>query len=187
MSSRKPSRFNKFYAQRHRTFPNIIDRDLKTKAKSYIFQCSLATVSLIFILLIEDAVFNTAIVVAVASTAFMIFVVPNSVASTPRKVIGGHLIAVVIGLLFSVALQTSVIESATMDSRWLLDIIAAVSVGAGILSMVVTNTEHPPAGGTILGLVIHGWSWSAIIFILSSALILSIIRLLLRDKMVNLL
>ena len=38
------------------------------------------------------------------------------------------------------------------------------------------STEHPPAAGTALGLVIHGWSWSAVVFILSSALILSVLR-----------
>ena len=53
--------------------------------------------------------------------------------------------------------------------------------------MAVTNTEHPPAAGTALGLVIVGWSWSAVLFIMSSAVILSLIRLILRPRLINLL
>ena len=70
---------------------------------------------------------------------------------------------------------------------------AALSVGVGIFVMVVTNTEHPPAAGTSLGLVIQccqpsvGVDWSSISFILVSALLLSIVRIALRDRMVNLL
>ena len=64
---------------------------------------------------------------------------------------------------------------------------AALSVGTGMFAMAITNTEHPPAAGTALGLVIHGWSWSAVVFILSSALALSLMRLALRPRLINLL
>ena len=53
--------------------------------------------------------------------------------------------------------------------------------------MVVTNTEHPPAAGTALGLVIHDWSWPAEAFIMISALVLSFIRMALRPRLVDLL
>ena len=53
--------------------------------------------------------------------------------------------------------------------------------------MVSTNTEHPPAAGTALGLVVPGWSVPAVIFVLVSVLVLSIVRIVLRHKMVNLL
>lgn len=53
--------------------------------------------------------------------------------------------------------------------------------------MVVTDTEHPPAAGTALGLIIPGYSHYAVVFILSGALILSAMRFVLRPKMINLL
>ena len=53
--------------------------------------------------------------------------------------------------------------------------------------MVVTNTEHPAAAGTALGLVIHDWTWSAVAFIMVSALVLSLIRIALRPRLVDLL
>ena len=128
-----------------------------------------------------------------ASSAFTIFVVPNSVAATPRKVIGGHLLAALIGTIIALLLQSPFLIEIVLEKRYILDIAAALSVGVGIFVMVVTNTEHPPAAGTSLGLVIQccqpsvGVDWSSISFILVSALLLSIVRIALRDRMVNLL
>ena len=146
----------------------------------------MATGALIIILLVEDAVFRAAIVVAIASTAFTIFVVPNSVAASPRRVVGGHVVAVVTGSIFSAILQIPGLESVSQDSRYLIDIMAALSVGLGIIVMVSTNTEHPPAAGTALRLVIHGWAWSTVVFVLASAVALSVLRFILRPKMINL-
>ena len=147
----------------------------------------MATVSLVIILLVEDAVFRAAIVVAVASSAFTIFIVPNSVAATPRRVIGGHAVAVIAGGIFSAILLIPAMEAAAEGSRLPIDMMAALSLGTGMFAMAITNTEGPPAAGTALGLVIHGWSWSAVVFILSSALALSMIRLVLRPRLINLL
>ncbi len=122
-----------------------------------------------------------------ASSAFTIFIVPNSIASSPRRVIGDHGNAVASGAVFSSVLLIPIVASAAETSRLPVDLMAALSVGAGMLAMAVTNTEHPPAAGTALGLVIVGWSWSAVLFIMSSAVILSLIRLILRGRLVNLL
>ena len=46
--------------------------------------------------------------------------------------------------------------------------------------MAVTNTEHPPAAGTALGIVAHVWSYQIVIFVLVSAIGLAIVRRLLR-------
>ena len=72
-------------------------------------------------------------------------------------------------------------------ARLVRDLMAAASVGSGIFIMVVTDAEHPPAAGTTLGLVVHGWSWSAVAFIMSCAVAPSLLRLLLGRRMVNLL
>jgi hypothetical protein len=53
--------------------------------------------------------------------------------------------------------------------------------------MAITNTEHPPAAGTTLALITFGSDTDAVLFILSGAAILSVIRLLLARRMTNLL
>ena len=125
--------------------------------------------------------------VGVASSAFTIFVIPESVAATPRKVIGGHLVAGLIGAGVSYILQIPGLEIYASETRYIVDIAAALSVGIGIFFMVVTNTEHPPAAGTSLGLVIYGFDWTSVVFIISSAILLSIVRIVLRPRMINLL
>jgi len=55
-----------------------------------------------------------------------------------------------------------------------------------ILAMVVSNTEHPPAAGTTLGLVVDGWTASAVIFIIGGALALVVLHHLLKSRMRNL-
>ncbi|HBF01158.1 MAG TPA: hypothetical protein DDW46_08850 [Dehalococcoidia bacterium] len=131
--------------------------------------------------------------VGIAPSAFTIFVIPNSVAATLRKVIGGHFLAAFIGTVIALILQSSLLIQMVLENRYFLDVAAALSVGIGIFLTVVTNTEHPAAAGTSLGLVIQccepnmGVDWSSLIFIMVSAGLLSGVRIALRDKMVNLL
>lgn len=164
-----------------------MDRNFRHRFPRYLFQCGLATVALIVILLVESAVFRAAIVVAVASTAFIIFVIPDSVAATPRRVVGGHVVAVIVGSVFAVILNIPGVGAFAAESRYVDDLAAAFSVGLSTLVMVATDTEHPPAAGTALGLIIPGWSWSAVVFIISGAMILSLTRIVLRPRLVNLL
>ena len=79
------------------------------------------------------------------------------------------------------------LERVVEGSRYISDLMAALSVGLSIMVMAMTDTEHPPAAGTALGSIIPGWSWSAVVFIISSAVVLSLIRIILRPRLVNLL
>ena len=134
----------------------------------------------------EDALIEVAIVVSVASTAFTIFVYPNSIASTPRKVVGGHTVAALSGAAMAAILLILSVGNTAPDTRFVVDIAAALSVGLRALLMVITNTEHPPAAGAAFAIVIDLWSRSAILFVMSSAIILSVVRIILRPKLLNL-
>ena len=165
----------------------LFDKNLKPKMKNYLFQCGLAILSLIVILMVQSALFSEAIVVSVASAAFTIFVFPDSIASTPRRVIGGQIVAILAGAMFFAILNIPALESTAETMTLLPSVAAALAVGLSILIMVATNTEHPPAAGVALGIVIDPWQWSAIAFVLIGALALSVIRVILKPKMINLL
>ena len=165
----------------------LFDKNLKPRIKNSVFQCTLATLCLIIILLVQNALFSEAIVVSVASTAFTIFVFPDSVASTPRRVIGGQIAAILAGSLIFIILHLPSVQSGAVDAQLVQSIAAALAVGLGLLLMVATNTEHPPAAGVALGIVIDPWQWSAIAFVIVSALTLTAVRAALRPKMINLL
>ena len=73
---------------------SIFDKNIRGRAWNYVLQCGLPTVSLAIILLVEDVLLQAAVVVAVVSTAFTVHLVPNSIAATPRRVVGGHAVKV---------------------------------------------------------------------------------------------
>ena len=95
-----------------RTLGSLFDRNMKVRPLNYLFQSGLATVSLLLILLVEDMVFRAAIVAAVASSALTVFVFPESLASTPRTVTGGHAVAVISGAILSAILALPAVEGA---------------------------------------------------------------------------
>ena len=70
---------------------------IKAPLGNCISQIILATLALVVLLIMETLMLHVAIVVAMASSIFTVFVVPNSVASTPSKVIGGHIAGVLSG------------------------------------------------------------------------------------------
>ena len=72
------------------------------------------------------------------------------------------------------------------DTRFVVDIPAALSIELRALLMVIANNEHPPAASAAFALVIDLWSWLAILFVISSAIILSVVRIILRPKLINL-
>ena len=164
----------------------LFDQKFRSQAHHYVFQCLLATLALVVILLVQDAVLRAAIVVAVASTAFIVFAIPHTPAAGLRKVMGGHLVAVVLGSMATGALRAVGIDTFDAD-RHAFYVAAAVAVGLSIFVMVVTDTEHAPAAGTALGLVIPGWSWSAVVFIIVAVTVLCALRVLLGPRLVNLL
>ncbi len=164
----------------------LIDRKIRRKWRNYLFQCGIATLALMAILTVVDVVLQAAIVVAIASTAFIIFVMPHSSASNPRRVVGGHVVGVIVGgvsMLF-LTLQTG---DPSTQSLIFLDGIAAAAVGVSIFIMVVTDTEHPPAAGTALGLVIGEGTGGTILVVLAGSAILSMVHMILRPRLINLL
>ena len=165
----------------------LIDRKFRQNWRSYLFQSALTMLSLLVILLVIDVVLQAAIVVAIASTAFIVFVAPHSNAASPRRVVGGHLVSVVVGTFFSTVFLAPELGDLVATYNSVRDLFAVLSVGLSMLFMAVTNTEHPPAAGTALGLVVAGWTPSAVLFVVVGSVTLSAIHLILRPHLKNLL
>ena len=160
----------------------LIRRRFRHHWKNYLLQCGLSTLALLMVLLVVDVVLQAAIVVAIASSAFIVFIMPHSKASIPRRVIGGHLVAIVVAAALATLYQLPVLGELVHGSHLAGDLIAVASVGLSILFMVLTRTEHAPAAGTALGLVVGGWAPSAVLFVLLGAVMLSTAHTLLRSR-----
>jgi CBS-domain-containing membrane protein len=164
----------------------LFDAGFASRKRQAAVQATLAAITLAIVLVFEDALTNAAIVTAIASTAFLVFVNPGATMAQPRRVIGGHAVALVLAFLFSALLYHALPGSLDKEVA-VKDGFAAGAVGVGILLMAVTNTEHAPAAGTVLGLVIEPWSLSAAAMVACAVLVLSGAKFLLRERLIDLL
>ncbi|MFC1943729.1 HPP family protein [Chloroflexota bacterium] len=157
----------------------IIDEKFLKAPRSYIIQSLLAVVALAIILHFVGFLTRGAIVAALGASTFIVFAMPHYLTAQPRKLIGGHIVGLLCGLLCYYAFLTGPLGELYKNWESMLWIAGAISVGLSIFLMTITNSEHPPAAGTALGIVAHEWTFETIIFILVFAVSLAGIRRLL--------
>lgn len=150
-------------------------------------QSMLAALVLFIILFLEDAASRSAIIAAIASTAFVVFIMPYRATAQPRKVIGGHFIALFFGGTIAAFDSSGAGQHLLAGLPMLLNLEAAVVVGITIFGMIVTDTEHAPAAGTALGMVMQPFDWGLVLFVVSSILGMVLAHRLLRPWLRNLL
>ncbi len=137
----------------------LIWEKFKRLWKNYIFQSFLAALAIfVFVLTIgEDKVVVTA---SMAATAFICFAMPSSVSAQTRNVIGGHLVGLVCGALFTFTLLPYYAEF-------------ALAVGLAIFLMVALDVEHAPAAGTALAVTINEVTLTTAAVVLIGAVVLT--------------
>ncbi|RKD34157.1 hypothetical protein BET03_07655 [Thermohalobacter berrensis] len=69
-----------------------------------------------------------------------------------------------------------------MSIRVIYIFLGSIAVGITILLMTITNTEHPPAVGMSLGLVLSKWSYITIMTILFCVVFMWLVKILLVKK-----
>jgi len=146
------------------------DRRFGPHWQSYVLQSVLATAS-VFVVLVALRQQNLVVAASLAATAFTVFAMPSSVTASTRNVVGGHLVGLAFGSALALVPQQTVI---------LQDGMYALAVGGAMLMMAATNTEHPPAAGTALGVVIAGFSWRIVLGVVVGVAVLALIHRLLR-------
>jgi CBS-domain-containing membrane protein len=161
----------------------LIDRNLKRSPYHYVGQCILATLTISVMLLFLDVFTETAIIAALGASVFTVFTMPRSYAAEPRRVIGGYGVGVIIGMLCYLSMHAS---THLISEETSLVLYGSLAVGLAILAMAATNTEHAPAAGIALGLVINTWSAATVVFIIMAMLWMVAVRHLLRRRLINL-
>jgi CBS-domain-containing membrane protein len=158
----------------------IIDESFTKAPKTYIIQSLLAAVAVAIILYFLEVLTHAAIVAALGASTFFVFAMPNATAAQPRRLVGGHVVGLLCGILCYYAFLTGPLGELSGDAEFITWFAYALSVGLSIFLMTITNTEHPPASGTALGIIAHGWSYEVVVFVLVYAVSLAIARRLLR-------
>ena len=156
----------------HLILKKPIDEKFKKLWKYYIWQSFLAAGSFFIILLILDKQ-KIVVISAMGATAFIVFAMPNAVSAHSRNVIGGHLVGLILGMVFYY-----------VEIPYLFEF--PLVVGLAIFIMAVLNVEHPPAVGTALAVLINEVSPDVSFIIIATALTLSICHYYLRHHLKDL-
>ncbi len=165
----------------------FLDAKFKQNKARYTFQCLLTTLSVLLVLLLLDAMSNVAVIAALGASSFIVFTIPHAQVSRPRFCIGGYIIGVAAGGL-CYWLAHIPWPDVLLPAYAYADVICgALAVGLTVFGMVVTNTEHPPAASIALGLVLGEWSLKTVIVVMVGITVLSLLRLLLKPILRNLL
>jgi len=139
--------------------PHLLDEKLTSREVglwNYAWQCLAATLVVFGILLVFNVYTEIVVIAALGSTVFTLFAMPSQVTAQPRNVIGGHVVGLLVGgLCYAILVHA---PQAILGSGLLLLFLIAGSIGLSTFVMVLTDTEHPPAAGTALFMVMAGWS-----------------------------
>ncbi|KYK24749.1 hypothetical protein AYK25_01595 [Thermoplasmatales archaeon SM1-50] len=144
----------------------FIDRKFRKNTTKYIIQCVLATLTIFAALLFLDVLNETAIITALGASTFIVFTMPKQYSSDSRRLIGGYLVGLAVGFVFYIISTLFFKTMISINNTTLLVIFGSLAVGFAIFIMAITNTEHAPAAGIALGLVINKWDYVTIIFII---------------------
>jgi len=164
----------------------IIDKSFKQAPKSFVIQSLLAVVTVAIILYFVEVLTHAAIVAALGASTFVVFAMPHSNTARPRSLIGGHIVGLLCGTFCYYVFLSDPVGGLITTWEFTTLFVYALAVGLSIFLMAITNTEHPPAAGTALGIVIHPWSYQAAIFVLLFAVGLAIVRRLLGSRLKDL-
>ena len=146
----------------------------------FVFQAALATVVMLAILTFVQSLSSAAIAAGLASSVVGIFIAPSNQTARIRSVVGGHGVALVLGSLFSVMLFLGPVQAFLMDAEVLRNLSYATAVGAAMLLMAITNSEHPPAAGTALGMASREFDILIFLSIIGAVALLAVMKLAIR-------
>ena len=171
---------------KHREWLGVFDREFLRNPRSFILQSLVATAVVAVILYFVEMLTHAAIVAALGASTFIVFAIPRSRTAEARRLVGGHAVGVAVGALCYFLLLNGVLREQALEWEYVSWLVGALAVGLSIFVMTVTNTEHPPAAATALGIIAHGWTNRTVIFILVFVLCLAIVRRLLGHHLVDL-
>ncbi len=163
----------------------FIDEKFRENKTQYVFQALMAGASVAAALILFDVVRDPVIIASLGASGFAAFTMPHVRFSSPRHLIGGYMIGIIVGCLMHSMTVLSIDHYLTQK---ILHIIAGGgAVTLAMLLMTITNTEHAPAAAIAVGLVINEWHILTVIMVMVGITLISAIQRLLRKWMINLL
>lgn len=164
---------------------HLLDPRFRSRMKNYFFQCFLATGMIFLALSGLNVLTHTALLATLGATTFIVFCIPNSGTAQYRTLIGGYTVGMLIGIILCYVAHREIM---TFLPDYVLDVIfGGLAVGLAMFIMVLTNTEHPPAAGLALGLVINSWDFYTLGTIMVLVMFMALVKHLLHRFLIDLL
>jgi len=163
----------------------LFDEKFRDNKSKYIIQSLLGGIAVGLALVLFDVVHQPMIIASFGASGFVAFTMPHRPIASPRHLIGGYIIAIIVGCATHYLTVLPIEHELTQT---MFHIVASVIVVAlAMFLMSVTNTEHAPATSIALGLVINDWTYVTVFRILAGILIIVGVQRLTRDWMIDLL
>ncbi len=127
---------------------------------------------------------------AMSSTAYIVFGSPSKKSAQMKSVLGGYLLAMFCGFFIQLILQFFIHYTSFASKDVCLACFSwfsALVVGLTLFVMALFDCEHPPAAGLAMMLVIDLRGDKLLLIILLSVLVISMIRVILRQRLKDLL
>ena len=157
----------------------VIDPQFSQHFHRYLIQAGLAALGMLAILVFVDSLSDAALAAGLGASVLIVFIHPSSHAAQARSLIGGRGLAILVGSALALVLFAAPVADFLEDKILGRNLSLALSVGVLILVMAVTDTEHPPAAGTVLGFSTRSWDPSTTAIIIAAVLLLALIKRLL--------
>ncbi len=164
----------------------ILDGRFPRHVARYVIQSALAAAAVVLTLTVLDITSHTALIAALGASAFIAFTMPHTRASTPRCMIGGYVVSISVGACCHYLSAAPGVANLLGTTRVSWSLFVALTVGAAMLGMVITNTEHAPAASVALGMMLNQWDYLTIAFILFGVCLLSLVKGCLQHRLKNL-
>jgi CBS-domain-containing membrane protein len=151
----------------------IIFEKFKKLWKYYLFQTCLAMLA-IFVIVFAFGREKVVIIASMGATAFICFALPERVSAKTKYAIGGHLVGLVCGAIFTFTALPYYVEFPLV-------------VGLAMFLMVALDVEHPPAAGTALAVTINEVTLAGAVAVVISVIVLTQCRYYMRNILKDLL
>lgn len=163
----------------------MIDRHAIPNLRKYLKQSFMGTVVIVMIIFALDAAVHTVIIATLGATTFIVFAMPHSYASEPRRIFGGYAVGIIVGIIvhylhiFFLFLDPDGFEGINV-------LLGGLAIGLSTLLMAFTNTEHPPAAGFSMGLIFNPWTFETLGVVVGAITFLSLSKYVLKNWLINL-
>ena len=142
-----------------------IDSKFLKHWRKYLILSSYAFATVFFITITLS---NSPVIIAsIGAIGFIVFAMPNNIATETKRIFGGHFPGFFIGSCFAVFPFMYVVH---FKALWF-----SLLLGITILFMVVLELEHSLAAGTALGMTLIAYSSTSVMTIFIRAIILAIV------------